>query len=333
MIAIRPAGLSDLATLADLLLADAESRCVLDHALWKLDHAPRQKIVASVKAAMEAEKPPFRQQWLVAEADQRIVGATHSILLPVPPIYAGEHGPPGLIMEDCYIAADAPPETRSKLFEAAAADLTEAGAEILLASSVDGGDWESEYARQGLEPLTMYFSKSGLSNASAFRDVRRALIEDVPSIVASSAINRQVLNDLHPLFWTPHDEADSRFGAWMKRSLTLSDRDMFVSEVAGKCRGYAISHPATPLHFPSPHDISTVGVIDDFFHDELGDARNRQANGVQAAALFEAAEAARSRRGNTSVLVVCPAAWTSKVELLKSVGYSNAITWFIKTPA
>ncbi len=333
MITIRPAGLSDLAVLADLLLADAESRCALDCDLWKLDNDPHQKILTTVKTAMEAEKPPFRQQWLVAETNRRIVGVTHSILLPVPPIYAGEHGPPGLIMEDCYIAANAPPETRSKLSEAAAADLTEAGARILLAASVHGGDWETEYTRQGFKPLTMYFAKSGLNNVSGFGDVRQAQIEDVPAIVASSAINRQVLSGLHPLFWKPHEYADSRFGAWMTHSLTLSDRDMFASETDGRVRGYAISQPATLLHFPAPHDISTVGVIDDFFHDELTDSGNLPAGAVSAAALFEAAEAARRKRGNTSVLVVCPAAWTSKVELLRSAGYSNVITWFIKTPA
>jgi len=332
-ITIRPAGLCDLAAVVELLLADAESRCALDCELWKLDNDPRQKILATVQTAMESDKPPFRQQWLVAEADRRIVGVTHSILLPVPPIYAGEFGPPGLIMEDCCIAADAPPETRSKLFEAAAVDLCDAGARILLASSVEGGDWEAEYARQGFEPLTMFFAKSGLSSACAVPDVRQTLTEDVPAIVTSSAVNRQVLNDLHPLFWKPHDDADSRFGAWMTRSLTLHDRDMFVSEAAGRVRGYAISQPATPLHFPPPHDISTVGVIDDFFHEELEDARNLQAGGVKAAALLEAAEAARGRRGDTSVLVVCPAAWTSKIALLKNAGYRNAITWFIKTPA
>ncbi|MCC5970789.1 MAG: hypothetical protein JJU15_12645 [Pararhodobacter sp.] len=331
-ITIRPAGLSDLDPLADLLLADAESRCALRPDLWKLDKAPRQRILNSVKAAMEADNPPFRQQWLVAEADRRIVGVTHSILLPVPPIYAGKFGPPGLIMEDCHIAADAPPDTRSLLFQAAAADLTKAGARILLASSVEGGEWEAEYARQGLKPLTMYFAKTGLSNASAFTDVRHALVKDVPAIVASSAVNRQILKDLHPLFWKPHDAADSRFGAWMTRSLTLNDRDMSVAETAGRVRGYAISQPATALHFPAPHDISNVGVIDDFFHEELVDARELQAGGIKSATLFEAAEAARGRRGNASVLVVCPAAWASKITLLKNAGYSNAITWFIKTP-
>lgn len=330
MVTIRPAGLSDLGAIADLLLTDAQGRSAQDNILWKLYADPQQKILAAVTSAIEAVNPPFRQQWLVAEARQRIVGVTHSILLPVPPIYAGELGPPGLIMEDCYIAADAPPETRRMIFEAAEADLIAAGARILLASSVSGGDWESEYARQGFAPLTMYFAKSGLSSASTFADVRQALNEDIPAIVASSAIHRHVLQDLHPLFWKPHVDADSRFGAWMTRSLTLPDRDMFISETAGQLRGYAISQPATPLHFPPAHDIASIGVVDDFFHDAIEDAQSLRDDHAKAVALLEAAEAARSRRENTSVLVVCPAAWTSKIALLKSAGYENAITWFIK---
>ena len=193
-----------------------------------------------------------------------------------------------------------------------------------------GGDWEGDYLRQGFQPLTLYFAKTGLSEARNFTDVRQAIEEDVPNIVTSSAVNRQILKELHPFFWKPHDEADDRFGSWMKRSLTLSDRDMFVSDSGGKVRGYAISHPATPLHFPSPHDISAVGVIDDYFHEELEKSQGLDAGGITAAALLAAAEAARKIRGDASVMVVCPAAWQSKIALLEQSGYRKAITWFIK---
>lgn len=82
---------------------------------------------------------------------------------------------------------------------------------------------------------------------------------------------------------------------------------MFVAKENGDFRGYAISHPATPLHFLTPHDISVVGAIDDLFHNALEDHQTVDINGPEAAALFEAAEAARQRRGNHSVLVLCPA--------------------------
>lgn len=329
-ITIRPAGLHDLDQISDLLLADAKIRCAFEPGLWKLDSAPREKIGSVVKASMEAKKPAFREQWLVAEIGGDIVGVTHSILLPIPPIYAGELGPPGLIMEDCFIQADAPPETRTGLFRAAEAELVKAGARILLASGVAGGDWENEYMRHGFEPLTLYFAKTGLSEARAFNHVRSAIEDDVPNIVTLSAVNRRTLKDLHPIFWKPHADADSRFGSWMNLSLTFNDRDMFVLETEGKLQGYAISQPATPLHFPSPHDISAIGVIDDYFHEELEDFEEPSPGSDKAVALLEAAEAARGRRGNTSVMVVCPACWRSKIALLEQSGYRKAITWFMK---
>lgn len=327
---IRPAELADIDRVADLLEADAMGRCTDRRGLWLLDRAAPEKIRSVIKAAMEADNPPFRQQWLIAEAGGRLVGVAHSILLPVPPIYAGDFGQPGLIMEDCFITPDAPTETRHELLRAAEEDLVGAGALILLASSVSGGAWEAVYAEHGYEPLTAYFAKTGLTRQSAPAHVRPATGEDVPGIVAASAVHRRILADLHTLFWKPHEDADARFGAWMKRSLTLEDRDMFVSDEEGTIRGYAISHPATPLHFPVPHDITGIGVIDDFFHEATKDPRNLGASGPQAAALFSAAEAARARRGDHSVLVVCPANWQSKIRMLEQLGYHNAITWHIR---
>lgn len=324
---IRPAEPADLAPLVDLILADAETRCRANPGLWRMDPAARDKTNATIRAAMQAEKPPFRQQWLVALAGDRVVGLTHSILLPVPPIYAGESGPPGLIMEDCALAPDAPSGTREALLHAAEADLIAAGARILLASGIPGGDWDAAYQAHDYAPLTLYLARTGLSRAPAAAAIRPATPDDVPSIVTASAHHRRILNALHPRFWKPHADADARFGAWMQRSLTLQDRDLFVTEGA---RGYAISQPATPLHFPTPHDISGVGVIDDFFHPATADAEALGPAAPEAAALFQAAESARARRGDHSVLVVCPAAWHSKITLLETLGYRTAITWHIK---
>ena len=137
---------------------------------------------------------------------------------------------PGLIMEDCFVAPGAPAGTRRDLLKAAEADHIEAGVLILLASSVPGGAWEAAYADQGYAPLTPYFAKTGLTRQTPRAPVRQATEDDVPGIVAASAVHRSILNDLHSLFWKPHADADARFGTWMKRSLTLPDRDMFVSD-------------------------------------------------------------------------------------------------------
>lgn len=328
-VTIRPATVSDVDTMVDLLVEDAGQRCATDKILWKLDPDPKRKGALAIRSALTAETPPFRQQWLVAEARGDIVGISHSILVPVPPIYAGALGAPGLIMEDCCVAQHAPAETAQSLLEAAERDLIAAGAKIVLASSVAGGLWEAEYATRNYAPLTAYLAKTGLEAMGRFDGVRPATQQDVPGIVASSADNRQVLFDLDA-FWKPHPEADLRFGNWMRRSLTLKDRDMFVSEFGRVVEGYAIAQPATPLHFPSPHDITGVGVIDDFYHSDFANPTHLADDAQASLALLHAAETAFKARGTDAALIVCPAAWASKMSLLQKAGYETAIMWYIK---
>ena len=170
---IRAANLSDIDTMVDLLIQDADQRSRENPNLWALDTNPREKIATTIKTAMTHENPPFRQHWLLAESADKPVGITHSILLPVPPIYAGDFGAPGLIMEDCFVAEDAPASTLKALLKAAETDLIEAGAKVLVASSVAGGAWALEYAKQDYEPLTLYLAKSNLNEASGFEGIRR----------------------------------------------------------------------------------------------------------------------------------------------------------------
>lgn len=328
-ITVRPAGLSDLDRIIPLLLADAEDRRTSAPKLWKPKRGAREAVAAAVTDALENANPSFRQRWLVAEADGRIVGVAHTIRLPVPPIYAGAFGAPGLIMEDCALAGDAPPETAGALLEAAEADLIQSGAEVLVASSVVGGVWEREYPSRGHTPLTLYFTRAGLPDVSPRGAARWASVADVPAIVALSATNQRILFGLHG-FWRPHPEARQRFGAWMERSLTLSDRDMFVAEARDGIDGYAISQPATPLHFPPAHDISGVGFIDDFFHRDFEDVAGAGRDARGAADLLLTAETALAARGSDAVLIVCPADWTSKRRLLEATGHRVASVWYIK---
>lgn len=327
---VRTATLCDLEDMVPLLLADARLRQAADPGLWRLKTNAAEVITDSVRAALTAEDTPVRPQWLLAVHQGRVVGLAHSILLPVPPIYAGDFGPPGLIMETCCVAEDAAPDTRAVLLAAAEDDLTAAGAEVLLVSSVTGGAWEPACTARGYAPLTRYYVRTGLRQTAVQGGVRPARADDVDAIVASSADNRRLLHFL-AAFWKPHDAADSRFGAWMHKSLTLADRDMFVAEEGGIVTGYAISQPVTPLHIPPGHEIAATGVIDDFYHTDLRDPDRLRGGGRGAAQVFEAAEAALCARGNVAALVVCPAAWTSKTALLDAAGYAPAITWFKKT--
>jgi hypothetical protein len=323
---IRLAALHDLEPIADLLLADAKTREAADPVLWKLEREPRQSILSAVQTSMEAGE----QRWLVGETGANIIGVTRAMRVPVPPIYAGEFGAPGLLMEDCCVSVEAPPSTRADLLQAAEADLVRSGARMVIGTSVTRGDWENEYTRHGYEPVTQYFARVGLRDAPVRPDIRQAHAGDVADIVAASAVNRQILQRLNPRFWRSHPEADDRFGSWMQHSLSLSDRDMFVARTHGEFRGYAISQPATRLHFPSPHDISSTGVVDDYFHQTVADPDGPSPHWAEGLALLEAAETARQKRGNTAVLVVCPAAWRTKIALLEEAGYRRAITWFVK---
>ena len=147
---IRGATLADLPLIVELLMQDARSRQAHDPKLWALADDGRAKVEEAVSFALTVERQPFRQQWLVAEADDRLVGIIHSVILPVPPIYAGSWGDPGLLMPECFVTQDAPLGTIEALVEAAEADLRGAGAELLLASFISGDDWRACFDASGV---------------------------------------------------------------------------------------------------------------------------------------------------------------------------------------
>jgi hypothetical protein len=315
--------------MVELLLQDAQDRQAHNPSLWPLADDAREMVEEALKFALTAEKQPFRQKWLLAETNEKLVGIIHSALLPVPPIYAGKWGEPGLIMPECFVTLDAPLGTIEALIEAAEADLQAAGAELLLASFVSGDEWRSCFEQRGYEPITLYLAKAGFDGTTISGDVRAATEDDIEGIVERSAENRKTLFELDA-FWTPHAEADHRFRNWMKKSLTLKDRDMLVTGAPDALGGYIIAQPASRLHFPPAHDISAIGVIDDYFHRDFSDPAKVQEGGKEATALLQAAEAAFAGRGVAATLVVCPAAWDSKYAILEKAGYQTAMMWMIK---
>lgn len=325
----RPATPDDIPRLVDLLMQDAQERRAEDGILWKMvEDAPAQ-IEKALTFALTAEQQPFRQIWQVADDDGWIGGVVHSMLLPVPPIYAGSSGEPGLILPDSYAAPDAPDGTVDALLSAAEEALQEAGARITLSSYVTGADWRTAFEDAGYEPLTLYLSRSDLGDQVTHSNIRQATEDDVAGIVTRSAENRQVLSDIDA-FWEVHPDADPRFSAWMTRSITLRDRDMMVMAASGELEGYVIAQPASRLHFPPAHDITGTGVIDDYYHPELADPARLRNGGEGATALLRAAEAAFANRGMGVAFVVCPAGWQSKIEMLEEAGYETAMIWSIK---
>lgn len=326
---IRPATPDDIPRLVELLMLDAGERHAQDAILWKLADDASLQIEKALTFALTAEQQPFQQIWRVAEDGGQVTGVIHAMMLPVPPIYAGSFGEPGLILPDSFAAPDAPRGTVEALLSSAEDALHEAGARIKLASYVAGEDWRSAFKANGYEPLTLYFSRTDLGDRGMPADIRQATEDDVPGIVARSAENRQALFDIDP-FWEIHPEADPRFSAWMTRSLTLRDRDMMVLGTSEDLEGYIIAQPASRLHFPPAHDITGTGVIDDYYHTELANPAALDQGSEGASALLRAAEAAFANRGTGAAFVVCPAGWTSKIELLESAGYETAMVWSIK---
>ncbi len=326
---IRPATPEDIAQLVDLLLQDAQERYSTDAVLWKIADDAQSQIEKALVYALTAEQQPFKQFWLVAEEGERITCVVHAMMLPVPPIYAGASGEPGLILPDSFVSADASTGTTMGLLNAIEHALEQFGAQIKLASHVRSDRWRSLFEANGYEPLTLYLSRSDLRSQSVPRDVRLAKEEDVPGIVKRSAENRQILFDIDP-FWEIHPDADLRFSAWMTHSLTLADRDMMVLGTSDHLEGYVIAQPASRLHFPPAHDITGTGTIDDYYHSELANPVALEQGRHGADALLGAAESAFADRGIAASFVVCPAGWISKIDLLRSAGYETAMVWSIK---
>ncbi len=324
---IRPATRSDAPGMLDLLVRDAERRRLLDPALWSVATDARVRIEAALAGGLDGST---RELWLIAEVSRQLVGIAHAMQVPVPPIYGVTTGPPGLFLDDCFATEAAPAGTPEALVEATEAALRAAGVSATIASCPSAGPWRTVFERRGYEPVTFYMAKHGLEARALPPRVRSAGPEDVPGIVTLSSNHRKTLAKLNPRFWPPHPEADSRFEGWMRYSLTLKDRDMFVADSPGETHGYIIAQPVSPLLIPAAHDIRSIGVIDDYYDHDFADVSAVSNGGVSAAALLSAAETALARRAYAATLVVCPAAWTSKVTLLEREGYRTAKLWMLK---
>lgn len=327
--AIRLATLEDIPPMVGLLLADARERHAGDAILWAIADDAATQIENALTFALTAKRQPFRQFWQVAEESGRIVGVVHSMMLAVPPIYAGAFGDPGLILPDTFTAPEAPAGTMEALINAAETTLQDAGARIVLSSFITGSDWGAAFGRRGYDPLTLYLSRTTPGGTDMPAGVRPATEADVPALVARSAENRATLFEIDD-FWAIHPKASTRFDAWMRRSLTLPDRDMLVMGPAEAVAGYIIAQPASRLHFPPAHDITGTGVIDDFYHSDLADPAALVNGGTGPTALLQGAEAAFCGRGTGTAFVVCPAGWQSKIEMLEAAGYKTAMVWAIK---
>lgn len=324
---IKNATESDLSTIVDLLIADANQRHAISPALWPLVENPQQRLGEMVGKSLQQAGVLGKEFWLIAEDDERVLGISHGMILPIPPIYAGKSGIPGLILDDCFVVEDAPPNVEAELLLAMEAKLREAGAKMLLASCVAHGSTMAMLEQHAYRPVTLYMGKAGFGDVREAEGVRSATVEDVPNIVTASAKHRALLSQINERFWNIHEEADARFGRWMQRSLTFSDRDMFITDDAD---GYIIAQPIAPLLVPAAHDIAKIGVIDDFFHTDFANIAEVTGDGVGATNLLRTAQRAFAERNVDAAFVVCPAKWFSKIAILEKQGFQTAKVWLLK---
>lgn len=323
---IRSATRDDLSGIVALLLEDGQALTTMDARLWRSAADAKARVGRAISAALGRAG----ELWLVAEVASRIVGVTHAMIVPVPPIYDDSAGAPGLLLDDCCLSADAPPGVAESLLVATEAALKAAGAARLIASCPAGGSLHPLYERRGYEPVTLFMVKHGFRAGDIPPGVGPARDEDVLAIVKLSARHRRTLAELGPDFWRIHRDADARFDAWMRRSLTLTDRDMLVAGAPGNVRGYIIAQPCSPLLVPAAHDAAAIGVIDDFYDEDFGNVPAMSNGAASGTDLLAAAESAFARRGVDSALAVCPAMWPSKIALLERSGFRTAKLWMLK---
>lgn len=324
---VRLATAADKSSIKALLLQDAHIRGKLDKGLWYVPLDADQRIEASLSTIDSPQSGPILHHWIVAEWTGAIVAVTHAVNLPPPPIYDQGGRTAGVILDDSHFGEDS--AISSTLLARTEQALLDAGARLTVAASP--ANWRSRtdfLQSSGYEPTTYFLTKTSLEPTENTEAVRRAIADDIPEIVRISAQHRVQLEIANPQFWRIHPEANARFGAWMAKSVTLTDRAVFVAGSEGRLSGYIIAQPGSPVNLPAPHDISKTGFVDDFWSDGFVSA-DRVGSG-EPAALLAAAEGHFQKRGIRTALIVSPVRLAAKLNFLKSSGYREANLWLVK---
>ncbi|NOT42281.1 MAG: hypothetical protein HOP13_17545 [Alphaproteobacteria bacterium] len=159
---------------------------------------------------------------------------------------------------------------------------------------------------------------------------RKAQHSDIPALVAFNREGRERLHEANPALWTSHPDADARFALWMKLSPTMRDRAIFLSQHEGRPSGFVIAQPASPIQVPITLDETKIGVIDDFHCTSFGASLRDSQDPAPARELLAAAETALLEHAKSAAIVICPAAWAAKFQLLEQAGYKTLHTWFAR---
>ena len=328
---IRNASPSDIPAIVALQLADAKLRARLNPRLWALATNASERMIAALKTISEPYTGATRHHWIVAERGGTVVGVMHGMNIPTPGIYEERGGKyAGVIADDSHVPADT--KIANALVKAVEDALLEADAGVLVATSP--ADWTARrefFSTAGYVPTTSY-----LLNAQPARlpkwdsSVRSATEADVDGIVKLSALHRSGLEQANPDFWKIHPDADRRFDAWMRISLGMKDRSMFVSGGDGQVDGFVIAQPASLLHLTAAHDSSKLGLIDDFCALAFNAPEMARDGGGEPSSLLSAAESSFRARGLDAALAISPVRMAEKVKVLNAAGYQAVNLWMAK---
>lgn len=309
-ITVCRAGGEDESALVPLLLAAAQERAALEPDLWPL----HREAEARVRARLERDlAQPERFAWFLAERGGEAVGVASAGLYPAPPVCQSLLA--GLTGDDLFATN---PDALLPLLEAAEIFLREGGAAVLVvacpARATERLAW---LEAQGYLPLTLWMLRPLDPRATRPLAVRPAAEADLPGLVRLNAAAQESKRRASPRFWTPHPEAPARFEAWMRRSLSLPDRDVLVHQGPDGVDGFVIAQPSG---LPPAHDGAGVGTLDDLAADDW----------ASLGPLLQAADHAFAGRGYSAVQAICPADWPERRAVLEGTGFRTANLWLLK---
>lgn len=286
--------------------------------IGRAQHAPLSNAPGNIAAQIKRDIAAGQFEWLVADTGDVIARIA---VIPAPPIYDLKGGHAGVVLGTWHAPNIEPFELHLRNRGVAVLVMDCAADDVLKRRQLEA---------LGYTATTHYMLKHGLTQSSAVPSIRSAVEEDIPALVAFNREARDRLHEANPAFWTSHPDAEARFALWMKFSLSMRDRALFVSEHDARPTGFVIAQPPSPIQVPITLDEAKIGVIDDFHCTSFGTSLSHGQNPTPAHELLAAAEADLLTRGRTAAIAICPAAWTAKSRALEDVGYITQHTWFVR---
>lgn len=303
---LRKAQVSDIPRIAALIGADGNTTL--------------SNTSTAIGAQIKRDTETGQFEWLLTDTSAGIAVARIAII-PPPPIYDLKGGLAGVVLDTWQVPSIEPLDRH----------LRDRGAAMLVMDCrADDTVKRTQLEALGYVATTHYMLKPALAPSALSATVRTATEADISALVAFNREARERLHEANPAFWTSHPEAEMRFGFWMKMSLTMRDRAIFVSEHDGRPTGFVIAQPASPIQVPIALDETKIGVIDDFHCTSFGASLRTAQDASPAHTLLSAAEADVLTRGKSAAMAICPAAWTAKARLLEEAGYKIHHTWFVR---